>query len=71
MYTEKIIKRFLWQKCVGYNGDFTYEYLEGVAEFVDGTTGPVHYINPTSYEGLWKDGPLPYLPARLVKDMVC
>lgn len=38
----KIIQRYISQKCIGYNANFTKTYYESVAVFTDGTTATIY-----------------------------
>ena len=40
--TEKIIERYLSQKCIGYNGNFTMAKYEEVVQYQDGSTEIVY-----------------------------
>ena len=59
-----IIKRFISQKCIGYDRNGT-SYIEGVGELEDGTTKTVYRSSRTdkngfTYVGLWTmDRPVP------------
>ena len=60
---QAFITRFNFQRCVGYNADYTTTYWEGEALFSDGTTKAIHaierQINIVSRSALvWKIGPL-------------
>lgn len=39
---DKIIQRYISQKCIGYNANFTETYYESVAVFTDGTTATIY-----------------------------
>ena len=57
-----MIKRFLWQRCIGYSADYKFTYLDGEAVMSDGSIQTV-YCREKVDQGLDEWGTERQIPA--------